>query len=214
MASNAAHCLAAGLLDQQQGEALEERLLSDEMFSGWGIRTLGANEKRYNPMSYHNGSVWPHDNAIAAMGLGLIKGRRGVVRILEGLLQAATHLGTGSLPELFCGFSRDQRLGPVPYPIACHPQAWSAASIFPIVQAMLGIQIRGFDRKIVLDAPVMPEWLDWLKDRQSQSWRRRRVADGESFGVRRVDRLDRPPWRRLRRSFEITAKIQLPAGRI
>jgi glycogen debranching enzyme len=163
MASNAAHCLAAGLLDQQQGEALEERLLSDEMFSGWGIRTLGANEKRYNPMSYHNGSVWPHDNAIAAMGLGLIKGRRGVVKILEGLLQAATHLGTGSLPELFCGFPRDQRLGPVPYPIACHPQAWSAASIFPVVQAMLGLQIRGFDRKILLDAPVMPEWLDWLR---------------------------------------------------
>ena len=163
MASNAAHCLAAGILDQHQGEALAERLLSEEMFSGWGVRTLASAEKRYNPMSYHNGSVWPHDNAVAAMGLGSINGRRGVLSILEGLLQAATHLKTGSLPELFCGFPRDERLGPVPYPIACHPQAWSAASIFPIVQGLLGINVRGFDRKLVIDSPVMPEWLDWIK---------------------------------------------------
>jgi glycogen debranching enzyme len=163
MASNAAHCLAAGLLDRQQGEALAERLMSDDMFTGWGVRTLSASEKRYNPMSYHNGSVWPHDNAIAAAGLGRISGRMGVLRILDGLLQAATQLKTGSLPELFCGFPRDDRLGPVPYPIACHPQAWSAASVFPIVQSMLGIDVRGFDRKLVIDLPVMPEWLDWLK---------------------------------------------------
>lgn len=163
IASNAAHCLAAGLLDPHWGEAVAERLMSTEMFTGWGVRTLSSKERRYNPMSYHNGSVWPHDNAIAAAGLARLKGHRGVVQILDGLLQAALQLKTGSLPELFCGFPRDERLGPVPYPVACHPQAWSAASIFMILQAMLGVEVIGLDHKLVIDSPAMPAWLDWLK---------------------------------------------------
>jgi glycogen debranching enzyme len=163
MASNAAHCLATGLLERQQGEALAKRLLSEEMFSGWGVRTLSLRERRYNPMSYHNGSVWPHDNAIVAAGLGRINRHDGVLKILDGLLQAGAQLKTGSLPELFCGFPRGERLGPVPYPVACHPQAWSAASVFMIVQAMLGIEVKGFERKLVVDSPVMPHWLDWIK---------------------------------------------------
>jgi glycogen debranching enzyme len=133
------------------------------MFSGWGIRTLACDEQRYNPMSYHNGSVWPHDNAIAAAGFRRISHLGGVLKILEGLTHAAEHLKTGSLPELFCGFPRDERPGPIPYPVACHPQAWSAASIFLVVQAMLGITVGGFDHGLVIDSPVMPEWLDWLK---------------------------------------------------
>jgi glycogen debranching enzyme len=104
MASNAAHCLATGLLERQQGEALAKRLLSEEMFSGWGVRTLSSKERRFNPMSYHNGSVWPHDNAIAAAGLAFIKCRDGVLRILDGLLQAGAQLKTGSLPESFVDF--------------------------------------------------------------------------------------------------------------
>jgi glycogen debranching enzyme len=163
MSSNAAHCMATGLLDRDQSVALAKRLLADDMFSGWGVRTLSAKEKRYNPMSYHNGSVWPHDNAITASGLAHIEGRTGVLKILEGLLDAATQLKTGSLPELFCGFPREPRLGPVPYPVACHPQAWSAASVFMILQAMLGMRVVGFDRKLVIDSPVMPQWLDWLR---------------------------------------------------
>ncbi|HTW87859.1 MAG TPA: glycogen debranching N-terminal domain-containing protein, partial [Candidatus Binataceae bacterium] len=163
MTSNGAHCLATGLLDPEPARALAERLLSDEMFSGWGVRTLSARESRYNPMSYHNGSIWPHDNAIAAAGLATLNGRRGVLRILEGLLKAAVPLHAGSLPELFCGFRRDDRLGPVPYPVACQPQAWSTASILMIVQAMLGIKVNGFEHKLVIDSPAMPEWLDWIK---------------------------------------------------
>ncbi len=163
MSSNAGHCLATGLLDRQRGRALSERLMNEEMFTGWGVRTLGVGERRYNPMSYHNGSVWPHDNALVAAGLASVQERRGVLRILEGLLQAAAQFNTGSLPELFCGFPRDQLLGPVPYPVACHPQAWSAASIFMIVQAMLGFEVMGFERKLVIDSPMMPEWLEWLK---------------------------------------------------
>lgn len=86
-----------------------------------------------------------------------------MLQILEGLLQAAVHPHTGSLPELFCGFPRDDILGPVPYPVACHPQAWSTASFFMIVQAMQRIQVMGFDRKLAIDSPAMPDWLDWLR---------------------------------------------------
>jgi glycogen debranching enzyme len=189
MASNAAHCLATGMLNREQAEALAERLMSDEMFTGWGVRTLGSDERRYNPMSYHNGSVWPHDNALAAAGLARIKGRRGVLRILDGLLGAARHLNTGSLPELFCGFPRDERMGPVPYPVSCHPQAWSAASVFMIIQAMLGIEVRGFDRTLVIDSPVMPDWLDWIKIENLRvgdgaiSLIARRAPEGTTIGI-------------------------------
>jgi glycogen debranching enzyme len=181
MTSNAAHCLAAGLLDEPKAAALAGRLLADDMFSGWGVRTLSARERRYNPMSYHNGSVWPHDNAIAAMGLASVDGREGIFRILDGLLSAAVQLNTGSLPELFCGFPREPRLGPVPYPVACHPQAWSAASVFMILQAMLGIRVMGFERRLVLDSPSLPSWLDWLRIENMP------VGDGTvSFDVRRT----------------------------
>jgi len=163
MSSNAGHCLATGIVDGSHGEALCERLLRDDMFSGWGIRTLSDAEQRYNPMSYHNGSVWPHDNAIAALGLARCGNRAGVIRILEGLLDAAVSFRTGSLPELFCGFSREPRLGPVPYPVACHPQAWSAASVFLILQSILGMRIRGFEGRVTIYNPILPPWLDWIK---------------------------------------------------
>jgi glycogen debranching enzyme len=133
------------------------------MFSGWGIRTLSDAEQRYNPMSYHNGSVWPHDNAIAALGLARCGNRAGVIRIMEGLLDAAVSFRTGSLPELFCGFSREPRLGPVPYPVACHPQAWSAASVFLILQSILGMRIQGFEGRVTINNPILPPWLDWIK---------------------------------------------------
>ena len=162
MTSNAAHAMACGLLDRDREAALAPRLLAADMFSGWGVRTLSANEKRYNPMSYHNGSIWPHDNAIAAMALARIPGRAGALRILEGLFDAAVHLDSGSLPELFCGFPREPRLGPVPYPVACHPQAWAAASVFLILQAILGLEVHGFDRRLVIDSPVLPDKLEWL----------------------------------------------------
>jgi glycogen debranching enzyme len=163
MASNAAHCIATGILDDVRSATLAKRLFAEDMFSGWGIRTLSAKESRYNPMSYHNGSIWPHDNAIASLGLSRIEGRIGVMKILEAVMHASVSLGTGSLPELFCGFPREPRLGPIPYPSACHPQAWGAASIFLILQAMLGMKVMGAERRLVIDSPVMPPWLDSLK---------------------------------------------------
>lgn len=163
MASNAGHCLATGILDADQAAALAERLLAEDMFSGWGVRTLSANERRYNPMSYHNGSVWPHDNAIAAMGLARYGNGAGALRILGGLFDAASHMDCASLPELFCGFPREPRLGPVPYPVACYPQAWSAASVFLMLQAMLGLEVIGFERRLTINSPVIAPWLDWLR---------------------------------------------------
>jgi len=201
MASNAAHCLAFGLLDSHRGEALAERLMSEEMFTGWGVRTLSSKERRYNPMSYHNGSVWPHDNAIAAVGLARLGRRQSMLRILEGLLQASLQLKTGSLPELFCGFPRDERLGPVPYPVACHPQAWSAASIFMILRAMLGIEVSGFDRKLVIDSPAMPGWLDWIKIENLK------VGDGKvSLLVRRTPEV--PAIEILSKRGQVTVEIR------
>jgi glycogen debranching enzyme len=163
VASNAGHCLAAGLLDADRAAAAAERLLGPEMFSGWGVRTLASNEQRYNPMSYHNGSIWPHDNAIAAAGLARAGDHIGVHRILEGMVAASTQLKTGSLPELFCGLAREPSLEPVPYPVACHPQAWSAASIFLVLSSMLGLEVSGYDQQIKVISPSMPDWLDWIK---------------------------------------------------
>ncbi len=162
MASNAAHCLATGLLDHDQSIILAARLMADDMFSGWGVRTLSTNARRYNPMSYHNGSVWPHDNAIAALGLSRIPGRDGARRIMRGMFDAALELHAGSLPELFCGFTREARLGPVPYPVACHPQAWAAASVMMMLQAILGLHIDGFDGRLVIDSPVLPDGIGAL----------------------------------------------------
>jgi glycogen debranching enzyme len=163
MASNGAHCLAAGLLDGEPAAIFAERLLAEDMFSGWGVRTLSSRERRYNPMSYHNGSVWPHDNAMAAWGLATVGRTDGAVKIMTGLFEAAAGLKNESLPELFCGFSREPSLGPVPYPVACYPQAWSAASVFLLLQAILGIEVRGLERRIVMRAPMIPEWLDWIR---------------------------------------------------
>lgn len=102
--------------------------------------------------SYHNGSVWPHDNGVAAMGLARAGHSAGVLKILDGLFATAVQLRTGSLPELFCGFKRESNLAPVPYPVACHPQAWSAASVFMILQALLATEVRGFERQLVIES--------------------------------------------------------------
>jgi glycogen debranching enzyme len=134
--SNIGHCLWTGIVDRDKAPAVAERLLSPEMFSGWGIRTLATTMHTYNPISYHNGSVWPHDNALAVAGLM----RYGFVdqaqRVVAGLIDASRHFGH-RLPELFCGFSREQLAAPIRYPSACAPQAWAAASPFLLLRALL-----------------------------------------------------------------------------
>ena len=154
-ASNMGHCLVYGLIDEDKAPQVVERLMSPEMFSGWGVRTLASDMGAYNPASYHNGSVWPHDNALIASGLlryGFIAEAQ---RIATALLEAAEYSG-GRLPELFCGFSRDQVAEPVPYPTACSPQAWAATTPVRLVTSLMR-----YDTHVSLGAvwvdPVLPE---------------------------------------------------------
>jgi glycogen debranching enzyme len=154
-ASNRGHCLWLGLMDEDKAPAVAERLMSPEMFSGWGVRTLATDMGAYNPASYHNGSVWPHDNAIIATGLlryGFVEEAQ---RISTALLEAAEYSG-GRLPELFCGFSRDQFAEPVPYPTACSPQAWAAAAPILLVTSLMRYDTHVSRGSLWMD-PVLPE---------------------------------------------------------
>lgn len=135
-ASNMGHCLWSGIVDDDKADAVAERLLSNEMFSGWGVRTLATDMGAYNPASYHNGSVWPHDNAIIAAGLMRYGFVEEANRIVFGLFEAASHYG-GRLPELFCGFDRTEYPEPVSYPASCSPQAWAAATPFSLLRTTL-----------------------------------------------------------------------------
>ena len=136
LASNMGHCLLTGIADREKAAAVADRLMSPEMFSGWGIRTLAATMRAYNPMSYHNGSVWPHDNALTAAGLMRYGFVEQAQRIVMGLLDAADAFD-GRLPELFCGFGRAEYHQPVPYPTSCSPQAWAAATPVHLLRILL-----------------------------------------------------------------------------
>jgi Glycogen debranching enzyme len=138
-----------------------KRLLSAEFRTGWGIRTLELGQARYNPMSYHNGSVWPHDTAMAAAGMANYGERAAVAEILSEIFDAATHFHL-RLPELFCGFPRSPGEPPIAYPVACLPQAWAAGSVFLMLQAALGLSIDAWTRTIDMADPVLPDGLERL----------------------------------------------------
>ncbi len=161
--SNAGHCLFSGIADRQRAARTAETLLGPAMFSGWGVRTLAEGEVRYNPMSYHNGSVWPHDNALVAQGLAHYGLKDGVLKITGGLFEASVFLDLHRLPELFCGFARRAGEGPTLYPVACSPQAWAAAAPFLILQACLGLDVRGPERQVCFYQPVLPPFLRELR---------------------------------------------------
>ncbi|MDR6558616.1 glycogen debranching enzyme [Arthrobacter pascens] len=154
-ASNMGHCLLQGLIDEDKAPQVAERLMSPEMFSGWGVRTLGSDMGAYNPASYHNGSVWPHDNAIVAAGLLRYGFVAEAQRIATGMLDAAEH-SDGRLPELFCGFSREQITAPVPYPTACSPQAWAATAPIQLVTSLMRYDPVVSAGGVWMD-PVLPE---------------------------------------------------------
>jgi glycogen debranching enzyme len=158
--SNAGHALLAGVASTEHAGRVADQLLGSASFSGWGIRTLGTGEARYNPMSYHNGSVWPHDNALIGLGFARYGLRAAAARVLEGLFDAASYLDLRRLPELFCGFPRRRGQGPTFYPVACVPQAWSAAAPLGLLQACLGIGFRPASRTVTFDHPVLPRFLD------------------------------------------------------
>ncbi|WP_284979158.1 glycogen debranching N-terminal domain-containing protein [Arthrobacter sp. fls2-241-R2A-200] len=153
--SNMGHCLWAGIVDEDKASLVAERLMSAEMFTGWGIRTLASDMGAYNPVSYHNGSVWPHDTALAATGLMRYGFVKEAGQLALGLFDAAKHFG-GQLPELFCGFGRDDFSEPVPYPTACSPQAWSAATPIQLARVLLRLD-PDFTRNVLHLAPILPE---------------------------------------------------------
>src|SRR6185437_5059974 len=161
--SNTAHCLFAGIAARERATAVMNTLMGGDLFCGWGIRTLGCGEVRYNPMSYHNGSVWPHDNAIAARGLARYKFHKEAIKIMYGMLDASTFMEHNRLPELFCGFHRRGGEGPTLYPVACSPQAWSSGAVYQLLEACLGIEIRSEERSIRFSYPYLPDILDDLR---------------------------------------------------
>jgi glycogen debranching enzyme len=139
-----------------------QSLLQPDLFSGWGIRTVGAGEPRYNPMGYNIGSVWPHDNALIASGMARYGMATEVTRVFTGLFGAAMYFDLHRIPELFCGFSRHEGQGPILYPVACAPQAWSAA-VFLMFQACLGLRVDAIETRISLVRPTLPPFLSRAK---------------------------------------------------
>jgi glycogen debranching enzyme len=162
-ASNAGHVLFGGLASPARAARVADTLMGPRSFSRWGIRTLAEGEARYNPMSYHNGSVWPHDNGLIAMGFARYGLKRPLMQLLTGLFDAAMFIELRRLPELFCGFARRANTGPTAYPVACAPQAWSSAAVFAMLGALLGISFDPPRRQVRLERPTLPPWLDTLK---------------------------------------------------
>jgi glycogen debranching enzyme len=155
--SNVGHCLWTGITEPEYGRRCGRSLLEDRLFTGWGIRTLAHDEARYNPMSYHNGSVWPHDNAIAAAGLARYGLRVESTLVLRALFDVSQAVDLNRLPELFCGFHRRSGEGPTRYPVACAPQAWAAAAVFLLLETCLGMSIKADPPEVRFTAPSLPE---------------------------------------------------------
>ncbi len=145
--SNAGQVLFSGIARPDRASLVADGLINPRFFSGWGIRTVARGEARYNPMSYHNGSIWPHDNALIALGMARYGLKRPVAQITRGLFEAATYMDLRRLPELFCGFQRERRRGPTLYPVACAPQAWASAAVFSLIEALLGLEFRPADAR-------------------------------------------------------------------
>ncbi|HJQ57407.1 MAG TPA: amylo-alpha-1,6-glucosidase [Vineibacter sp.] len=160
LTSNAGHALFTGLAYPERAKHVVRTLTGSSLFSGWGIRTVATTEVRYNPISYHNGSVWPHDNALIAAGFARYGFHREVLKVFEALFAASSSIDLRRLPELFCGFPRKRNQGPTSYPVACSPQAWAAAAHLSLIQSSLGL---GFDPQagnVIFDRPVLPTFLN------------------------------------------------------
>jgi len=156
LTSNAGHALLTGIASPERGRRVARGLLRRSFYSGWGIRTVAEGQARYNPMSYHNGSIWPHDNALIAQGLARYGMKGAVAKLFDDLVQAAGYMEHRRIPELYCGFRRRHGRGPTLYPTACAPQAWAAAAPFSMLEAMLGLEFDHAGRRIRLHDPVLP----------------------------------------------------------
>jgi glycogen debranching enzyme len=161
--SNVGHCLWTGIANQAHGMRTAKTLVNEDFFNGWGVRTVAVTEARFNPMSYHNGSVWPHDNALIAAGMASYGFKQGALKILSGLFDASRFLDLHRLPELWCGFSRRPGEGPTLYPVACSPQTWSSVAVFLLLQSCLGLRIEAPLARLSFSQPVLPPFLEHIE---------------------------------------------------
>lgn len=193
ISSNPGHCLSSGIFSTEHAQKVARRLLQRDMFTQWGIRTLSRAAVAYNPMSYHNGSVWPHDSAIVARGFAKLGYADHVEKVFTGLFQASRHMFYKRLPELFCGFDRGEGHEadpPVRYPVACIPQAWAAAAPYSLVESMLNFSPNAAEKTLTIRSPTLPPWLNVLN------------IDNLRVGDARVDL----QFRRSRRTVTVDVK--------
>jgi glycogen debranching enzyme len=158
--SNAGHCLYAGIASDERAHRVAQTLTGEPSFSGWGIRTVSMHERGYNPMSYHNGSVWPHDNALIAAGFARYGLKEATMKVLTGLFDSALFFDQHRLPELFCGFPRRPGESPTHYPVACSPQAWAAGAVLLCLQACLGMEVRNPNPAVKFTDPALPPFIE------------------------------------------------------
>jgi glycogen debranching enzyme len=166
--SNPGHCLYTGIATREHANRVASTLLGEDSFSGWGVRTVSSNETRYNPISYHNGSVWPHDTAMFAAGLANYGLTEYAVDLFDSLFEASGYFEMNRLPELLCGLHRRSGEGPTLYPVACSPQAWSAGAAFMLLKAVLGLSVDCQTRQIIFNRPRLPKsttslWIEELR---------------------------------------------------
>lgn len=159
VASNPGQTLFTGVADEEKRKPIAAKLMSDQMCNGWGIRTLASNERAYNPLDYQLGSVWPHDNALIALGLRRAGFAPEMETVFTGIFNAATLFPQYRLPEVFDGFSRDEYDHPVNYPVACSPQAWAAGALPLLLTAALGLEPSALDRRLTIHSPRLPKWM-------------------------------------------------------
>lgn len=164
-ASNAGHVLLTDMLEPELARRLVTSLTKAAMYSGWGVRTLGSGEVRYSPLSYHNGSVWPHDTALIGLGMARHGYRQTAARLLTGLFEASLYMRLNRLPELFCGFAKKRGRSPVGYADACAPQAWSSAACYGLLTAVLGLSVHAAERQVRVEGPCLPRYLKTLRIR-------------------------------------------------
>ena len=162
VSSNPGQALWSGIATADQAKQIVNRIFEPDMFSGWGIRTLSTRERRYNPIGYHIGTVWPHDNAVIAAGCRRYGFADDALRLLTSIVDTADRFEHGRLPEVFAGFDRDERGGPIRYPVACHPQAWAAGAVPFMIESALGLQPDGFGHRLRIRRPRLPQFVQTL----------------------------------------------------
>jgi glycogen debranching enzyme len=158
--SNAGQLLFSGMVSPERARLVATDLMRPHFFTGWGIRTVAQGEARFNPMSYHNGSIWPHDNALIALGFARYGLKHSVAHLFKAMFDAASYMDLRRLPELFCGFRREKRRGPTLYPVACAPQAWASATPFTLLEAALGLEFDARRGEVRLRNPRLPAFLN------------------------------------------------------